>query len=358
MAKEITMPRLSETMIDGKILAWYKSPGDRINSGDVIAEVETDKATMEIESPESGILSEILVHENEVSEVGVPIATLDGKVEAPKREEPKVEEKPEPQPEIKAEVEGVAVKSSPMARKIAQENNIDLSNIQGSGPGGRITEQDVMNYIQKKEIKELPRIRQTIARRMTESKQTIPHFYVTYEVNAEKLSKFKEGIEPTYNDIFIKASALALAKNPVFNAHYANDKIELFKNINVGFALALEDGVIVPVVQDCQDKSLNEISQATQEIKERAKANKLKPEEMQSGTFTISNLGMFGVKEFIPIINPPQIGGLAIGAIIRQCIHITLSADHRAVDGVEACKFMQSLKEILENPEQMAEHIE
>jgi len=415
MTKEIIMPRLSETMEDGRIIAWYKKPGDRISKGDIIAEVETDKATMEIEASDNGSLSEIIVQENDIAEVGVPIATLDGKPKQAKKEERKekksrVEEKsagkpekegkkPEEakQPEGPEKAEGI--KSSPIARKLARDNNVDLNEIKGSGPAGRIVEQDVKDYLKKakpeekaaeekpekaepggkvekpemgeKEIRELSRMRRTIAKRMTASKQEIPHFYVVYDVDAENLVKFyraaKEEMdeELKYNDIFIKASALALQKNPFFNAHFEDNRIEVYKEINIGFGLAVNEGVIVPVVRNCQEKSLAEIAKETKEIKKQAKTNKLKPKNMTGGTFTISNLGMYGVKEFVPIINQPEILALAVGTIsktpvvrdnevtIGNCLTIVLSADHRALDGAEASKFLADLKDILENPEQI-----
>ncbi|MDD3014364.1 MAG: dihydrolipoamide acetyltransferase family protein [Candidatus Gastranaerophilales bacterium] len=390
MTTEITMPRLSETMADGKILSWHKKVNDRVEKGDVIAEVETDKANMEIEAVDSGILSEILISEGQIAKVGDPIALLDGKSKKEQLEEPKpVEIKEEPEEETEEELpefehktektEGIykGINASPLAKKLAEKMNVDLSMVKGTGPGGRIRENDFHEYLKglKKQseegkIKPLSRMRQTIASRMKESKKNIPHFYATYEVNADKLisyyNKFVENNEDiTYNDIFIKAVASVLRKHAICNSSFKGDHIEIKENINIGIAFATEGGLLVPVIHDCDKKTLKEISVATKTIKDRVKNNKLKPEDMSGGTFTISNMGMYGVKEFVVIINPPEAAGLAIGSIqkipivkddqivIGNVMNITLSADHRVVDGATVALFLKDLKDILENPEKI-----
>jgi len=400
MTTEITMPRLSETMADGKILSWHKKVNDRVNKGEIIAEVETDKANMEIEAVDAGILSEILISEGQKAKVGDPIAVLNGKgvttqpeeakpaeikEELPKEktEEPeeKIEKQEEKQPvfEHKAEkTEKAQIKASPIAKKLAEKMNIDLSLINGTGPGGRIRERDVQEYSEgikkqpeeKGNIKPLSRMRQTIAERMSESKKNIPHFYVTFEVNADKIVSYYENLNKdnediTYNDIFMKAVALTLQKHVAFNSSFKGDHIEIKENINIGMAFATEDGLLVPVIHDCDKKTLQEISAASKTIKDRVKNNKLKPKDMIGGTFSISNMGMYGVKEFAAIINPPEAAGLAIGSIqkvpvvkddqviIGNVMNMTLSADHRVVDGAEAALFLKDLKDILENPERI-----
>jgi len=385
MTKEITMPRLSETMADGKILSWHKKVNDRINKGEIIAEVETDKANMEIEAVDSGVISDILVTEGQKAKVGDPIALLNGKrtqklPEEIKAEEVKKEEKPEkPEereiPKHEYKPEKIQIKASPLARKMAEKEHIDLSDVKGSGPGGRIRESDIYEYMKKPETaqeektgeKPLSRMKQTIADRMSRSKKEIPHFYVTYEVDADRLVNFYNNLDKTknitYNDIFIKAAALALKVHPIFNSSFEQDHIELRQNINIGIAFATEDGLLVPVVHDCDKKSLEEISAEMKIIKDRVKNNKLKPENMTGGTFSISNMGMYGVKEFSAIINPPEAAGLAVSAIFKKpvvkndeivigyIINITLSADHRIVNGADAAIFLKDLKDILENPD-------
>ena len=402
MTKEVIMPRLSETMTDGKILTWHKKVGDKINNGDVLAEVETDKANMEVEAVDSGILSAILEREGQIVEVGKPIAILDGQPTGEKKNIELKQFSEKVQEEKPVEVD-IKFKATPLARKLATEKNVDLSKVSGTGPGGRITERDVENYskanpqpekivekeqlpqeekvkeikpVTKPEIKIIPlsRMKKTIADRMVESKRNAPHFYVTFEVYADPLIEYykdiQEKFELTLNDIFIKAVTLNLKKYPVFNSHFIDDQIELYKNINIGMAYAVNEGLLVPVIRDCNQKSLKEIATKTREIKEKVKTSKLKPEDMSGATFTISNLGMYGVKEFIAIINPPEVAGLAVGAVLKSPIvkdnqvlignslNLTLSADHRVVNGAEAAMFLKNLKEILENPAQIGDYLQ
>lgn len=405
MSKEVTMPRLSETMPHGKILVWYKKPDDLVNKGEIIAEVETDKANMEIEAVDSGILSEILVYEGETAKVGDPIAILNHekepqiqKKEIKKEEKPKaekIEEFKETKEEMtpgkfeklelkKKEEKPLEAKASLLARELAEQLNIDLSKIKGTGPEGQVKKSDIINAAEnngkKQEIQPedtitgekqpLTRIRSTIAKRMTYSKQNTPHFYVTVEVDADKLIEYYNNLRQkidgiTYNDIFIKAIALILKEYPKLNSSFKDDYVDLKKEINIGIALASENGLLVPVIHDPGNKSLNEIHNSTASIKSRVKNNKLKPEDMTGGTFTVSNMGMYGVKEFKAIINPPESAGLAIGSImktpvVRDCevkagntVNISLSGDHRVMDGADGARFMKDLKNILENPEKI-----
>lgn len=409
MTKEVTMPRLSETMPNGKILVWYKKVDDQVKKGEVIAEVETDKANMEIEAVDSGVISEILISEGQEANVGEPIAILNGKKEqAPQKEEKpapkKAEEKPEkpkeefkeekPEPE-KIEKEEKPLKRTPqekpsevkaslLVRELAEKLNVDLSKIKGTGPEGQIKKSDVFMASEKSgkraeidiedtapgEHQNLTRIRETIAHRMTYSKQNIPHYYVTNEINADKLVEYYEKVRQktegiSYNDVFLKAIALVLRQFPKLNASFKHDYIDLKQEINIGMAFATEKGLLVPVIHNCDQKSLEEIHNTTKIIKDRVKNDKLKQEDMSGSTFTVSNLGMHNVKQFTAIINPPQSAGLAIGTIMKvpivknneitigHTVNITLSADHRVMDGADGALFMKDLKNILENPEEI-----
>lgn len=426
MTIEIKMPRLSETMQDGKILSWNKKEGDYINKGDILAEVETDKANMEVESIDSGALSYILVPAGQSAKVGETIAILnappekeikennekekqeeqevkstqaensEGEIEISQSEQStlpqkELEEKKEIKPEeVKEEntenVEKLKIKASPLARKLAKEKNINIFNVKGTGPGGRIQEKDIINYEatsgnqevetqppEQGSIHPLSKIRQTIAARMAQSKQTIPHFYITVDVNADSLinfpQKYKENhnVHVTFNDIFIKVTAMSLEKYQVFNSEFKNDSIEIKQDINIGIAFALKDGLLVPVIHSCNQKSLTEVADKSKEIKYKIKNNKLKPEDLSGGTFTVSNMGMYGVKQFSPIINPPEAATLAIGSIyktpvfrnnkvdISNIVNLTLSADHRIVDGAQAAFFLNAIKETIENIDSFSE---
>lgn len=404
MTKEITMPRLSETMIDGKILSWHKKLNDKVNKGDVVAEVETDKANMEVEAVDSGVLTDILIPEGQKAKVGEPIAILNGKVQqnhiAPMKPQPVIKqeqepsEAPKPAKEVKEEKQAKPnksdetkktetdsqAKSSPMAKKLAEKHKINLAEVKGTGPGGRIREKDILDFLENEKTQapgeaannvksqQLSRMRQTIADRMAYSKQNIPHFYVTYEVDADGLVEFYEKTSQkipgiTFNDIFIKATSVILRHHPEFNASFKGDSIAVNEKINIGVAFAVEEGLLVPVVHDADIKTIKEITDTMRTIKDKVKNNRLSQEDMTGGTFSLSNMGMFGVKEFSAIINPPEAAGLAIGAIMRapvvrddrivigNVLNLTLSADHRVVDGAKAALFLSDLKELLENPE-------
>ena len=394
---EITMPKMSDTMLEGKVIRWLKHEGDQVAEGEPIAEIETDKANVEMEAFEAGVMKQILVKEGETVPVGQPIAVLETleaeempPVTAPPPSEaaPAIEEKPLAPPEAER------VKASPLARRMAEEKGIDLSRIQGTGPDGRITESDVENYLRQTqaaaapppvieapappkppaievptEERELSRMRKTIAERMARSKQTIPHFYVTSEVEMDWASRMRDELNMdesqarvSFTDMVIKACALALAGFPEVNASYSEDKLLMHEEINIGLAVALEDGLIAPVVHNADRKSLRRIASETRELAQRARENNLRATDYTGGTFTVSNLGMFDVESFAAIINPPESATLAVGTIrevpvvvdgqvaVSKRMKATISADHRVLDGAVAAKFLQEVKRRLESP--------
>jgi pyruvate dehydrogenase E2 component (dihydrolipoamide acetyltransferase) len=485
MASKVTMPKLSDTMQEGVIVKWLKKEGDKVQSGDVIAEIETDKANLEMEAYASGVLRKIIKKEGESAPVGELIAIIAepqedisdllpggegpkttkeaesptpkrgvGEVEKPgemveteqeKRTQVKeVEEFGEPEtikegerekkrhlqvimkggrtdemeaakkPEVQSaeeltEMEGAPehIKASPMARRMAKNLGLDLSQIKGSGPLGRVIKRDIEMFMERAEKvpayeperpprlvpgkieitpevpvaaapaefeeKELSMMRKTIARRMAESKGPVPHFYITSEIDMGKAIEFRklvneleEDLKISFNDLIIKAVAKALMKYPQLNASFIGDKIRVYKGIHIGVAVALEDGLITPVIRNCEVKSLGQIAREAKDLAEKARSKKLKPEEYTGGTFTISNLGMYDVENFAAIINPPEGAILAVGSIqekpvvvegqirIGHRMKVTLSCDHRVTDGATAAKFLQELKKILENPMTLA----
>jgi len=411
MPSQVIMPKLSDAMEEGRLLQWLKKEGDRVQGGDVLASIETDKAEIELESFSAGVLRKILVAEGETVPVGKVIAIVAEPDEdisslvgaaasaAPAKAEvktsappapapPKVEAKAPPAPTAPAAESGW-IPASPIARRMARDAGVDLAKITGSGPGGRILERDIEAFLGAKaqqmggaevpagerefEDKDLSTIRKTIAARMTQSKAPIPHFTVTVEADmgeAQHLRGSLNAVDPTaeklsINHILIKAVALALKRHPVVNAAFANGKIRLFKKVHIGVAVALEDGLIVPVIRDCDRKSLGEIAREAKSLIERARSKKLRPEEYSGGTFAISNLGMYDVVEFTAVIDPAHGAILAVGAIeekpvvmngqivIRQRMRLTGSFDHRIIDGAMGAKFLQEVKKILENPVQL-----
>ncbi len=416
MSFQVIMPKLSDAMVEGRVLQWLKKEGDRVLGGDVLASIETDKAEIELEAFGSGVLRKVLAGEGETVPVGQLIAviaepdediaglvsaaptpskaeaTAPSKAEAPapsRAEGPvpsRAEAKAAPLP---APPEAGWVPASPIARRMAREAGIDLAQVKGSGPGGRILERDVEAYLATQaqrlagaevpvgerefEDKELSTIRKTIAARMTQSKAPIPHFTVTVEVDmgaALELRKSLNTIEAqaeklSLNDIIIKATALALQRHPAVNAVYNKGQVRLFKRAHIGIAVAIEDGLIVPVIRDCDRKSLGEIAREARSLIERARGRKLRPEEYSGGTFAISNLGMYDVVEFTAVIDPAHGAILAVGAIeekpvvvsgqvvVRQRMRLTGAFDHRIIDGAMGARFLQELKKILENPVQL-----
>lgn len=430
MAIKVQMPKLSDTMEEGKILKWMKKEGDKVEQGEIIAEVESDKADMELEAFDSGTLLKIVVPEGEGAEVGKVIAVLgeegedvddilkeDGeeKKEEKKEKEDKaekdeekeedkeeeVEEKEEPEKEKKeaekkqpkreeperkpAARDDGAVKASPLARKMAGDHGIDLKSLEGSGPEGRIVKRDIETAIEKgvgkekapvaepskpiAETIELTGMRKAIARRMVESKTTVPHFYLTVEVDMtsvidmrRRINEMQEESKVSFTDIMVKLVAHALLKHPKVNSYWAKDSIKRRGEIHIGLAVALEDGLITPVVRDCDKKGIIQISKETKDYAERARNKKLKPEEYEGGSITISNLGMYDIQEFSAIINPPESAILATGAIVEKPVvrdgqlgigrtmHVTMSCDHRVVDGAVGAEFLRDFKRMLEDP--------
>ena len=377
------MPKLDQAMEYGTIGAWLKKEGDKVEKGEVIVEIYVEKATFGIEAERSGYLRKILHEEGETVKVGEAIAYLADSMDEPIPEEKPAEEKAEvvaPPPEAKPE-ERVEIKASPRARKLAQELGIDLSKVKGTGPGGRITEKDVLAYAKQleKERKEeeyelipLSHIRRVTARRMAESKKTIPHYYVGIEVDASELVKLRQtlipevekiaGVRLGYDDLIIKAVALALKEFPILNSSYEDDKVKVFSRINVCAAMAIGDELVTPVIRDADKKRISEIARERSELMKKAQEHKLEIEELRGGTFTVSNVGAFGVDWLAAVINPPQAAILSVASIkdkpvveggkvtVKKVMSIVLSVDHRVADGALACKFLTRLKEILENP--------
>ena len=408
MAEVIEMPRLSDTMTEGVIAKWHKKVGDPIRPGDLLAEIETDKATMEFEAPVGGVLLYIGAPENQPIPVGVPIAIIgkpDEDISAllpkgdsssasarPRDSEPALSASgsvpssmPAPAPVEAASPSEARLKASPLARKMAKEAGIDLRQLQGTGEGGRIIRRDVEAYLSRTaEIKapslptppstapyqEVPlsQMRKTIARRLTASMQEAPHFYLTRSISMEAAATWREklnALSPTkisFNDLIIKAVATALRKHPYLNAAWMGDHIRLHQEIHIGFAVAVDEGLIVPVIRHADRKGLSEIATETVTLAQKARERKLSPEEYTGSTFSISNLGMFGIEEFTAVINPPEAAILAVGAIqptpvvkgdkieVERRMRVTLSCDHRVVDGATGAAFLATLTELLEEP--------
>jgi pyruvate dehydrogenase E2 component (dihydrolipoamide acetyltransferase) len=432
------MPQLGETVAEGKITKWFKSAGDAVKPGDNLFEIETDKTSMEVPSTVAGVLSAVNVQVGEVAKVGAVVAVISGAGEAAAppaaKVAPTAPAAPKLAPVAAAAVQQTSYKSSgpmdpffevrtpsrnfgparlpsgtfvtPLARRLAGENGIDLSRMTGSGPYGRIVAADVEAAIsngagraagavmpagasaeqvkalyQGIDYEEVPLdgMRKTIAARLTEAKQTVPHFYLTMDVELDSLMKLREeanagapkqGDVPTYklsvNDFVIKALALALQRVPAANAVWAGDRILRFKHSDIGIAVALDGGLITPVIRNAEQKSLSAISNEMRELAARARVKKLKPAEYQGGASAISNLGMYGVREFSAIINPPQATILAVGAAQRRPIEaadssvkfvsqmtVTLSCDHRVVDGALGAELLGAFKKLAESPVQM-----
>ena len=440
---EIQMPKLSDTMSEGTLVAWKKKKGDQVSAGEVLAEIETDKATMEWESPEDGTLTEIYVQEGGKVNVGDKIAFIGGEdEEAPKEEKSKKEEeeeakakekkkerpektdqskeqkaqaeteKPAPAeaeqketapPQKKKPVEaGVSaepkterpeqprVKASPVARRIAAELGVELSNVKGTGPEGRVTETDVRAAAKSKSatpaakvpavIKagetariQLSGMRKIIAQRLVESLGPIPHFYLNIDIDAAPLMQAREELKSagegedaakiTVNDFVLKAAVQAAVKVPRVNASFDGDAIVQYADIDLGLAVAIEDGLLTPVIRAAQNKSLREISEVAKDLAHRARNKRMKPEEFQGGTFTVSNLGGMGIDSFSAVINPPQGFILAVGRITKAPVlddcdqiivghrmSLTMSCDHRVIDGALGAEYLKELRHLLENP--------
>jgi pyruvate dehydrogenase E2 component (dihydrolipoamide acetyltransferase) len=446
---EIQMPKLSDTMTEGTLVAWKKKKGDKVSAGEVLAEIETDKATMEWESPEDGTLTEIYVEEGGKVNVGDKIAFIgeegeqtSKKDEPQKKEEPKEEKKAEekkpekaeakeeekekkPQAEseksapaekkeretappqekekpiekkeaaprkIEKEEAETRVKASPVARRVAAELGVDLSSVKGTGPEGRVIESDVRAVVKSKpagaEKKaatapvtkagegariQLSGMRKGIAERLVQSLGPIPHFYLTIEIDAGPLMKAREELKSagegtdaakiTVNDFVLKAAVMAAVKVPRANASFDGDAIVQYADVDLGVAVAIEDGLLTPVIRAAQNKSLREISETVKDLAHRARNKRMKPEEFQGGTFTVSNLGGMGIDSFSAVINPPQGFILALGKVTKvpliddcdqivvgQRMSITMSCDHRVIDGALGADYLKELRHLLENP--------
>ncbi|HYG51477.1 MAG TPA: pyruvate dehydrogenase complex dihydrolipoamide acetyltransferase [Flavobacteriales bacterium] len=413
MAVVIKMPKLSDTMTEGVVTNWNKKVGDKVKNGEVLAEIETDKATMEFESFHEGVLLHIGVEKGKAAPVDSLLAIIGKEGEdvkeliaqnqtaAPKKEEKPAEKKEEPKPvtvEAKTTAEPVKVaaqtatvkhttatstttngrlKASPLAKKLANDKGLSLNLLKGTGEGGRIVKRDIDNFAggffggpQVESFSEVSvsQMRKTIARRLAESKFSAPHFYLTIDIDMDRAIDVRKsitdtlGIKVSYNDMVIKASAMALKENPNVNSAWLGDRIRYNDHVHVGVAVAVEDGLLVPVVRFADTKTLSQISGEVKEYAQRAKEKKLQPQDWEGNTFTISNLGMFGIDEFTAIINPPDSCIMAVGSI-RQVpvvkngavvpgnqMKVTLSCDHRVVDGATGAKFLQTFKNLMENP--------
>ena len=403
MSSQVTLPRLGQGMETGTIVRWLKSEGENVEKGDPLYELDTEKVTQEVEAEASGVLLKILAGEGEEIEVGKAIAVIgqEGEeipaavAEAP-NEEPQAEAEPAPAPEPETAPEpeqrvestnGGRVKASPLARRIARERGVELSSLRGTGPEGRIVAEDVERAAAsgavsapapaaapvptgEVEVVKLNQMRKTIARRMTEAWEA-PAFQIAMSADMSASIRLREallarvqegGVRPTYSDILTKVVALALLRHRDMNAHFAGDSVELFPTANIGIAVAIPHGLVVPVIPNCEARSIPEIAAARADLVERTRGGKLRSEDLEGGTFTISNLGMYGVERFTAVLNPPQAGILAVGAIeeravvvdgdfeIQPRMDLTLTVDHRSVDGATASEFLATVKSLLEEP--------
>ena len=438
MATKVIMPKLSPTMEEGQISRWLKKEGDKVSMGEPLAEIDTDKATMEMQALANGVLRKILIGEGQSAPLGQTIAVIGEpnediasllaeapaaapKQEPAKQEQPQRQEQekpaPPPQPQAKAVAAGSSPQPasavangrqpqatagdsgrmivSPLAARMAAEAGIDLRSLQGSGPGGRIIKRDIEeamsqpkaataqpSYPRAVEPGQFPQvaaspyrdepaseIRKVIAKRLVTSLGPVPHFFLTTEIEMDRAAEMRKGINAldpdlkiSINDIIIKVAAGALRQHPEVNASFQGNFIRYYEHADIGVAVAIEDGLITPVVRSADQKTLSEIAAEVRELAERARSRRLKPEEYTGASFSISNLGMFGIDEFTAVINPPEGAILAIGAmsakpvvrdneiVIRQMMRVTMSCDHRVIDGATGAKFLQTFKKILENP--------
>ncbi len=386
MATTIIMPQMGYDMREGTVVRWRKKEGDSVAKGDVLAEIETDKATVEMEAFSPGILGKIVAEEGRTVPVGDPIAVITDVGEAvppldqltragePAQKTAQLPAVTTPPPDSPGP-SGGDIKASPIARRLAREKGIDLSSISGTGPGGRITESDVQRYgdgpasAPSDEVG-LGRMRRAIGRVTAQSKREIPHFYVSAEVDmAEAMSvrrqlneNMRDETRISINDLIVKAAALALIKHEKFNSSLKEEQLEVHQDLNIGIAVALEQGLIVPSIARCQDRSLTDIAKASSDLIQRAQSNNLRAEECGGSTFSISNLGMFDVDSFAAIILPPNAAVLAVGAVkeqpvvregqikVSQIMKATLSVDHRIADGAEGAAFLMDVKSQLEHP--------
>ncbi|GGK33553.1 dihydrolipoamide acetyltransferase component of pyruvate dehydrogenase complex [Yeosuana aromativorans] len=408
----VTMPRLSDTMEEGTVATWVKKVGDKVSEGDILAEIETDKATMEFESFQSGTLLHIGINEGESAKIDSLLAIIGpegtdvsniaknfkadsssskeqepAKVEeAPKKEAPKQAEKPVASQPVQTASNG-RLFVSPLAKKMAEEKGIDLQQVKGTGENGRIVKRDVENFTPaaatssvaasgkfvpsgQEDFDEKPnsQMRKVIAKRLSESKFTAPHYYLNVEFDMDNAIAFREQFNTipdtkiSYNDMVVKACALALKQHPQVNSQWFADKMRLNNHVHIGVAVAVEDGLVVPVVKFANEQSLPQIGAAVKDFAGRARNKKLTPQEMEGSTFTVSNLGMFGIESFTSIINQPNSAILSVGNIVQKPVvkngkivvgntmKLCLACDHRTVDGATGAQFLQTLKGYIENP--------
>ena len=420
---EISMPRLSDTMQEGTISRWLKKPGDEVKRGDVLAEVETDKANMEIEAYENGVLEQILVKEGETAPIGQTIALIGSGANVQQQSAMPVKSEasaaavtstaqptatnsqvaapastPAPRSEPREISRNGEVKASPLARRMAEEHNINLQLVHGTGPGGRIVRDDIEDFLSQHatpateqpaasaapapvaaapvpqlsddEVIALSQMQKTVARRLTESKQTVPHFYVSTEIDMTDALAMRQtlnaalsedGLKISVNDLVVRAVALALEKFPEVNSSFKDNQFIRHKHINIGIAVDIPSGLVVPVLRDVNTKGLRTIARESKALIEKARANKLSLNDFQGGTFSISNLGMMDVSDFIPVINPPEAAILAVAStkktfvpvndqpVLRDIMKVTVSADHRIVYGANVARFLQEVKRLLQN---------
>jgi len=407
MAEVVNMPRLSDTMEEGTVAKWHKQIGDKVEEGDLLAEIETDKATMEFEAFQEGVLLHIGVEEGNTAPVDSILAILGESGEdisallnggapasaaEPETEEvsaPEVEEAPAAVEAVPAANTSGRIKASPLAKKLAEDKGVDISQVKGSGEGGRIVKRDIDNF-QAPAAAAAPQVnmasagpapsgmaydevpvsqmRKTIARRLSESKFSAPHFYLTLDIDMDQAIDARKRINAvaetkiSFNDFVIKAAAVALKSHPVINSSWAGDTIRTNHDINIGMAVAVDEGLLVPVIRHADQKGLATINKEAKEFAGKARDKKLQPHEWEGNTFTISNLGMFGIEEFTAIINSPDACILAVGGIKQvpvvkdgavvpgNVMKVTLSCDHRVVDGASGAAFLQTFKGILESP--------
>ncbi len=421
MASKVIMPKLSPTMEEGQIARWLKKEGDKVSMGEPLAEIDTDKATMEMQALTNGVLRKIIVKEGEsaplgslIAIVGEPnedISAIESEASAkpataaptPAVEAQKPEEKPEepasapatpqanggqPAATTPATASSGRMMVSPLAARMAAEAGLDLKSLTGSGPNGRIIKRDIEAAMSQPKVAAAPQfqtaaiaaaspyqdepateMRRTIARRLVTSIGPVPHFFLTSEIEMDRAAEMRKGINAldpdlkiSINDIIIKVVAQALVQHPAVNSSFQDKFIRYYERADIGVAVAVEEGLITPVIRSADQKSLSQIAAEVRELAERARSRRLKPEEYTGATFSVSNLGMFGIDEFTAIINPPEGGILAVGAmtpkpvvrdnevVVRQMMRVTMSCDHRVIDGATGAKFLQTVKKILENP--------
>lgn len=404
------MEALSPTMEEGQVVRWLKSEGDEVSSGDILAEIETDKATMELVARGDGLLRTILLGEGGTAAVGTVIGVIAGAEEdiadlipadgagstAPRPEtSPRPDGGPPPAPDgdghtppavdAPPPAAGARIKASPVARRLAEAEGLPLEAIAGSGPGGRIVKRDVVKAAERRvapvvppplpdaDFEDVPltQMRKTIAKRLVESIGPVPHFFLTVDVDMSRTvdarRRFnarleKEGVRVSINDIVLKAAAVALRRHPECNAHWGGNHVRRFNRVHLGVAVAIDDGLITPVVTDADRKGLAQIALEVRELASRAREKRLTPKEYTGATFSVSNLGMFGIHEFTGVINPPEAGILAVGAVadrpvavdgavrVRPQMKMTMSCDHRVIDGAQGSRFLATLQGILEEP--------